>query len=249
MSVDVVLSTAAPVTLTGGDSTFGQMKRDIAEIFGYDGDPKKVALAGRLMWDVVDDLNRKALYDFNIVSTTISTTGGVATYAIPADWWKMYNARRTNDADFQLTTLRRKMFDTIFIAQRTIVGIPYILVIKNTFRQGLVTVFPTPDTVHTLDVNYYKLISKPIVDADFFDLPKPFQVVPKYGAAARMAAIAGDRNSEQLYQGLFQAGVGEMLHQDEDVGDEELRMINIEELVSRISYLSPSIRPRAYDLW
>lgn len=249
MSTTIVVPTATAPVPARGDASFGILKDDICQAFGFDGDPRKLLLAGRFLRDVIDDLNRKQLWDFNLVSTTITTAAGTPSYAIPADFWKTYNARRDQDADFQLTTLRQKTFDTIFISQRSINGIPYILVIKNTFRLGTVTLFPTPDGIYTIPINYYKLISKPGADSDVLDLPLPFQGVPKYGAMARMAAVANQMEQVKYYEAKFEMGYREMSRSDEDIGDEDLRFINIEEVQARESYMNPAVRPRVFDLF
>ena len=249
MSGPVVAATGG-VTPAQGDTTFGVMKSDIAAYFGMDRDPSKVELAGRFIRDVIDQLNLKQTWDFNLVtSSPITTSQGTSTYSIPSDFWKVYNARKSNDVDFQLDVMRQKSFDSVFLSQRLITGQPYIMVIKNTFRDGTVTLFPTPDGVHAIPINYYKLIAKPTSNEDLLDMPRPYQIVVKHGALAFMAGVAGDPGNQRYFQALFDREVEQMTDADEDIGDEHLRFLNVEEITARWSYDNVASRPRAYDLW
>jgi hypothetical protein len=249
VSLTIAVATASP-TPSAGDDSYGSMKRQIAAIAGRQRDPKGLDLAGSFICDRIDDLNRMQVWDFNIVtSPDITTSVGVATYAIPGDFWKIYNTRKTDVIDFQLSTMRQRTFDTMFVAQRNIQGYPYILVIKNTFRGGTVTLFPTPSGAYTISLNYYKLIAKPSQDDDVLDIPQPYQGAVKYHAMMRMAALAGDQVSLGMYRELANAAYAQMNRSDDDIPDENLRFVQTEELSYRSSYQDPSVRPRAYDLW
>lgn len=244
-----------PVTQTvypvGGTKTFGQMKLDIAAHVGMDQDPAKVALAGRHVLGTIDDLNRKQVYVFNIVeSSPIVTVAGQSTYSIPADFWKTYNARKTSDIDYAITTVRQWEFDDLFVSQANISGFPYVMVIRNTFRDGTVTLFPTPDSGYTFKIRYFKLIAKPASDDGYLDLPEPYQNVPEYGALSKMSALAHQMDLAKFWIDMFREGYRDMSRSDEDQGEEQLRFINIEELLARsTSFINPAARPRAYDLY
>ena len=249
--VTTASSAASTVTPAAGDTTFGQMKSDIAAFYGMDQDAAKVELAGRTIKDLIDELNMKQLWVFNLVtSADMTTTNGTSTYTLPSDFWKVYNIRKTSDIDYQIDVIRQKMFDSIFISQRSINGFPYVAVIRNSFRDGNVTLFPTPDATYTFNIKYFKLISKPASDTDVIDLPRPYQVVPKYGALSRFGALNHQSDLAQYWQRLYDNAYGEMKRSDEDLGDEaNLRFLNIEETSGRISYINPAARPRAYDLF
>lgn len=251
MSITVVAATSIP-TPGRGDVTYRQLKRDLCTMFGYGRDPAKLEQAGVFIRDVIDRLNRLQVWNFNLVtSSPITITAGVSTYSIPSDFWRIYNARKTDDVDYPFDVLRQKTFDTIFLSQRVINGQPYVLVIKNTFRDGTVTLFPIPDGSHTLSINYYRLIQKPAGDDDPLDIPLPFQSVVKDGAMARMAAQGGTAMLPQAkwWDEKYEQGIAEMVRADDDIGDENLRLVNIEELASRWDYANPASRPRVYDLY
>ena len=249
----IIVSTSSSSTVvpSAGDKSFGQMKSDVAAFFGMDQDPAKVALAGRVIHDIIDELNMKQIWVFNLVTgPDTSTVGGQATYSLPTDFWKVYNAQKTSDIDYQIDAIRQSTFDTVFVSQRNINGFPYVMVIKNTFRDTTVTLFPTPDAVYTFNIKYFKLIGKPADDASFFDLPTPYQVVPKYGAMSRFAALNHQADLMAYWERVYAKVYGEMKASDEDMGDESgLRFINVEETAGRISYINPAARPRAYDLF
>src|SRR6266850_3464096 len=129
MPSDTIIGTSASsatgTTPGSGDTTFGQMKSDIAAFYGMDQDPAKVALAGRVIYDIVDELNMKQTWIFNLVtSSDITTVSNTPTYSIPSDFWKVYNARKTSDIDYMIDVIRLKTFDTIFVSQRAINGFP-----------------------------------------------------------------------------------------------------------------------------
>jgi len=244
-------SAAASVTPAAGDTTFGQMKADVAAFYGMDQDATKVELAGRAIKDIIDELNMKQIWIFNLVtSADMTTTNGTSSYTLPSDFWKVYNIRKTSDIDYPIDVIRQKMFDSVFISQRSINGFPYVAVIKNTFRDGTVTLFPIPDATYTFNIKYFKLIAKPASDSETIDLPRPYQVVPKYGALSRFGALNHQPDLMQYWQRLYDGAYDEMKRSDEDMGDESaLRFLNIEETAGRISYINPAARPRAYDLF
>jgi hypothetical protein len=244
-------SAGSGVTPAAGDTTFGQMKSDVAAFYGMDQDSAKVALAGRVIFDIIDELNMKQVWIFNMVtSAPIVTVSATSTYSLPTDFWKAYNARKTSDIDYQLDIIRQKQFDTMFVSQLNINGYPYVLVIKNTFRNGTVQLFPVPDAGYTFTINYFKFITKPASDTSYLDLPTPYQVVLKYGALSRFGALNHQPDLMQFWQKLYDQAYADMKASDEDLGDEvDLRFMNVEEIAGRSSYINPSVRPRAYDMF
>lgn len=244
-------SAGSGVTPSAGDTTFGQMKSDVAAFYGMDQDSAKTALAGRVIYDIIDELNMKQVWIFNLVtSPDIVTVQGTSTYTLPTDFWKTYNARKTSDIDYQLDIVRQKQFDTMFVSQNNINGYPYVVVIRNTFRDGTVQLFPIPDAGYTFNIKYFKFITKPASDTTYLDLPTPYQVVLKYGALSRFGALNHQADLMQYWQRLFDQAYADMKASDEDLGDETaLRMMNIEEIAGRSSYINPSVRPRAYDMF
>jgi len=227
------------------------MKQDVAAFYGMDQDPAKTALAGRVIFDIIDELNMKQVWIFNLVtSDPIVTVAATSTYSLPTDFWKAYNARKTSDIDYQIDIFRQKQFDTMFVSQLNINGYPYVMVIKNSFRDGTVQLFPTPDAGYTISIKYFKFITKPASDSVFIDMPTPYQVVLKYGALSRFGALNHQADLMQYWQQLFDKAYADMKASDEDLGDEAaLRIMNIEEIAGRSSYINPSVRPRAYDMF
>lgn len=247
----IVVPASSSVVPSGGTKTFKQMKTDVAMNFGLDNDPARVELCGRMIHSTIDELNRKQVYVFNIVeSAPIVTAAGDPTYALESEFWKVYNARKTSDIDYALTTMRQVDFDNIFVSQSNINGYPYVMVIRNTFRDAQVTLFPTPDGIYTFVIRYFKLISKPSGDEEYLDLPEPYQSVVEYGAMSKAAAFVHQMDLAKYWSDKFHEGYSDMSRSDEDAGDEVPRFINIEEVLARsTSYINPAARPRAYDLW
>lgn len=250
--MSLITSTTASGTPTfpgSGDETFGALKHDICAFYGQEDDFSKLELAGRTVRRIIDDLNRKQIWIFNLVtSSPITTVSGQPTIALPSDFWKTYNSRKTDSIDFSLGSMRQSDFDMRFQSQANITGYPYAFVIKNTFRDGTVQLFPTPGAAYTISIRYFKLISKPSADTDLLDLPRPFQTVPYYGALSQMGILNSDADQANYWKTMFDQAYFEMKTSDEDMGDEALRFMNIEE-GNQYSYLSPNSRPRAYDFF
>lgn len=247
----VVSSTASatPVYPAAGDTTFGQLKSDVAIFYGMHRSNEMLALAGRVLNDVIDDLNRKQVWMFNLVtSSTITTVAGTDTISLPTDFWKTYNSRKTDEIDFTLSSVRQIDFDTRFQAQANITGYPYCFVIKNTFRDGTVKLFPTPDAAYNIQIRYFKLISKLTTDSSLLDMPRQYQPVVLYGARAQFGVLNEKPELAQYWEQKHAMAYEEMRRADEDDGEENLRFINVEEGMNP-SYMSPNVRPRAYDLW
>lgn len=235
-----------------GTKSLAQIRGDIATIAGVKDDPAMEALATKFLNDIIDDLNRRQTYLFNLVtSPDITTVAGTADYAIPADWLRIYNARKTDSIDYQLNVLGRKTFDTMFESQRGLNGYPYTLSITNAFREGTVHLFPVPDAAYTISINYFKLIGRLTQDSDTIDLPIHYESVITNGAQAKMMATLSQFEGAKYWSDLYERDYQYMKRADEDsAGDEELRFINIEEVAARgMNFLNPNSRPRAFDLW
>jgi hypothetical protein len=232
----------------GSTLTFNQMISDLAILFGLDGDDEKEAWIGRQVKLIIDELNAVKLWRFNLVEAAeITAVAGQSTYSLPADLWRQYSARKTNDIDYSLSHLRQYGFDTMFQSQNNITGFPYIYVTFNIYRDGTFELFPQPEGGETILLRYYRLISEPGT-SDFLDLPKPYQQVPFYGAAANVAQFVGQNPAHWTQK--FELGKLQMIESDEDEGDENLRFLNIEEYGDRnASFVNPALRPRFLDFY
>ncbi len=228
------------------------MAADVAVELGMDGDDNKVAFIKRKMYDVIDDLNLERLWQFNLIQAAdITSTGGTSDYAVPADLWRIYSVRKSNDIDYLLTTLQQKNFDVIFQSQNNITGFPYVDVNFNIYRDGTIKLFPTPDGVYTFELRYFRLIPKPTADNEFLDMPSPFQKAPKYGALARMWAMVDHSvHAVRYWENKYQEITLKMKRSDEEPGDENLRFIAGEEMDARnLAYINPALRPRYLDFY
>lgn len=250
MSDPLVVTSTSTTYPSTGRRTFGQMKTDVAMVFGLDKDSTKEALAGRFLEDVIDDLNRKRLWKFNLYKASdFSSAAGTASYSlatIASDLWRVYSLRKSDEPDYLLTGIQQGTADMLFQSQSGLTGYPYVRMDFNIYRDGTLVLFPTPDGVYTFTLRYFKLIQKPSATADTLDMPPPYQTVPYYGALARMAAFVG-HPTLGYWENKFQEAYGEMAKMDEDLEEEPLRFINSEEITAH-SYES-SARPRYLDFW
>jgi len=247
-NITVVTQSATTFPATGSQS-FGQMKLDIAAYYGMDKDAEKVALVGRMIHDLIDDLNMRKLWRFNLIKAAdITTVSGTADYAVPSDLWRIYSTRKSNDIDFLISGMQQASFDVIFQSQNQITGYPFVRADFNIFRDGTIKLFPTPDGVHTITLRYFRLILKPVGDTELLDLPSPFQVVPKWGALAQLAAFVG-HPTVGYWQGKYEKAYADMNKSDEVLEDEDLRFVSIEEIAGRDGYMNPGRRPRLLDFF
>ena len=235
-----------------GRVAFGTFVDDIATYFGLDQDPQKRAFIKRIIGDVIDDLNRKKLWQFNLVTAAaITTSPGVQTYSLSVvapDLWRIYNSRKTDSIDYTITGVRESTLDTIFQSQLGITGYPYLRADFNIYRDGTIKLFPIPDGAYSITLRYFKLITKPSADTDTLDVPPPYQSVIKYGALARLAAMAG-QDTVTYWESKFGQAYEEMNQMDENQDDEIPRFINAEEQYGRWSYQSPNARPSLFDFY
>lgn len=252
MGGTVIVPSSGTTFPGSGTKTLASIKGDIATIAGVKDDPAMEALIARFLNDIIDDMNRRQVWLFNLVtSPNISTVAGTPSYSIPSDFLRIYNARKTDSLDYQLSILGQKTLDTLFQSQRDINGYPYTLTIRNTFREGTVSLFPVPDAVYTISINYFKLIPRLTSDASTLDLPVHYESVVTDGATAKILATVSQFDAAKYWSDLYNQGYAFMKRADEDSGgDEELRFINIEEVAARgMNFLNPAARPRAFDLW
>ena len=246
----ISVTQASGTTPGSGTVPFQQVKSDIAVNFGLDNDPDKVAWIGRTFCDVIDDLNRKKLWRFNLIAgDEFQTVAGVSDYAIPSDLWGIYSTRKQDEIDFLMTGLRQRNLDVMFQSQNGITGYPYVTANFNLFRDGTIKLFPIPDAAYTMLIRYFKLIPYP-TDNGFLDVPRPYQSVPKYRTLSRVAEMLGQSSSALYWEALYQTAYDEMNSMDEDDGDEDLRFISIDEMRGRgTDYINPNVRPRFLDLY
>jgi hypothetical protein len=129
--------------------------------------------------------------------------------------------------------------------------VPWSLTIRNSFRDGTVSLFPIPDGAYTISINYFKLIGRLTQDNDTLDLPVHYESVVTNGAQAKMMATLSQFDGAKYWSDLYERDYQYMKRADEDSGgDEDLRFINIEEVAARgMNFLNPAARPRAFDLW
>jgi len=252
MGGTIIVPSATPTFPGSGTKTLATLRGDIATIAGVKDDPAMEALATKFLNDIIDDLNRRQVWLFNLVtSPDITTTPGERDYDIPTDFLRIYNARKTDSIDYQLSILGQKSLDTLFQSQRDISGYSYALTIKNSFRDGTVNLFPAPDAAYTISINYFKLIGRLTQDNDTLDLPIHYESVVTNGAQAKMMATLSQFEAAKYWSDLYNTDYQYMKRADEDsAGDEDLRLVNIEEIAARgMNFLNPAARPRAYDLW
>ena len=253
MSILPVGSTAQSTYPDTGRRSYGDMKIAICTYFGLDGDTEKERQAGQMIHDIIDDLNMRKLWRFNLYQASdFSSAAGTSSYnlsSIAPLIWKVYSLRKSSDVDYMLTGVNQGSFDILFQSQSGITGYPYVRNEFNIYRDGTITMFPTPDGVYTFTLRYFRMIAKPTDDSAGLDMPPPYQVVPYYGALSQMAALVG-HETRTFWQTKYEQAYAMMNRRDEDISDEPLRFISIEEIASRsTSFLNPSARPRYLDFF
>ena len=246
-------STASTVYPDTGRRSYGAMKTAVCAYFGLDGDSTKELQAGQMIHDIIDDLNMRKLWRFNLYQASdFTSVAGTAAYnlsTVAPLLWKVYSLRKSSDGDYMLTGINQGSFDILFQSQAGITGFPYVRNEFNIFRDGTITMFPPPDGAYTFTLRYFRLIAKPTDDSAGLDMPPPYQVVPYYGAIAQMAALVG-HETRSFWETKYERAYTMMNRRDEDVSDEPLRFISTEELASRsLSFLNPSSRPRFLDFF
>lgn len=247
-NLDVLASSSAGITPSTGRKTFGQVKTDVAMNFGVDQDPERVSLIGRMIHLVIDDLNRKKLWQFNLVKAAdITTVANTTAYSVPADLWRLYSARKADSSDYRLVHMEEDQKDIIFQAQLNITGQPFVYTNFNIFRDGNIILFPAPDSAYTITLRYFRLIGKPASDGEYFDVPPSFQSVIEYGANVKMAAFT-ESDTLGFWKGEFEQAYHEMKEMDEDPGDEVLRFVHANE-IDRYSFVSPAARGKFLDIY
>lgn len=246
MSQVDVLSSATGTFPNTGRQQFSQLRQDCLSYVGLDGDARLDALAGRFLHDIIDDLNRRKLWKFNLIQAAdITTSAGTATYPVPADLWQIYSVRKADSVDYLMTSMQPRQFDIMFQSQNAITGYPYIRTHFNIYRDGTFKLFPTPDGAYTVVLRYFRLIPKPTQDGETLDVPPPYQSVIKYGLLARLAVFANHPRLD-YWEAKFEQGYKEMNRADEHQDDAMLRLASMQE-TSKFAYLNPNARVRYAD--
>ncbi len=221
---------------------------DLCSYVGLDGDNRMEALAARMSHDVIDDLNRRKLWKFNLIQAAdITTSNGTSSYAVPADLWKIYSTRKSDSIDYTIPSLQPRQFDILFQSQNSISGHPYVRTHFNIYRDGTFRLFPTPDASYTIVLRYFRLIPKPTAPGETLDVPPPYQSVIKYGTLARLAAYAG-HSSLGYWEGKWEQAYAEMKRADEHEDDAQLRLMAMQE-AAKYSYINPNARSQFADFY
>lgn len=165
-------------------STFGELKTCAAKILGGESQSKILELAGDGILRGIDDLNMKHLFRFGSKQAAdTALVSGTATVSLASDFFAVQEVQLINSSSVVHSTLEYipwGQFNTLEQKQsRT--GTPVYWTSRNTFDDGTIQLYPTPDTSaasdYTVRVTYYERVERPSLDGDVIAAPRELSEV------------------------------------------------------------------------
>lgn len=164
--------------------TFGALKTSAAKILGGESQAKIKELAGDGILRGIDDLNMKHLFRFGSKqSADTALVSGTATYSLASDFFAVQEVQLIDTNSKTHTTLEYipwGQFNALE-PQQTSTGRPIYWTSRNTFDDGTITLYPTPDASaaanYTYRITYYERIARPSLDDDIISAPRELQEI------------------------------------------------------------------------
>jgi hypothetical protein len=136
---------------------------------------------------------------------TITTTGGVSTYALPADFIR--------DADIGFPSMITRLLPIDLSQFDQFAGDPSLAILgppsQYTLYQSNVLLYPTPDTVYTLLMHYTGRPPDLVFDADIPELNSDYHDLLVTYAAMRAFEAEDDYEAAQFWLGKWQRERGQ----------------------------------------
>jgi hypothetical protein len=174
---DVVVVSSSGSGQTGA-GTGANKVTEVARIVGGHEENEIRAQALSCLNRVREHINSRDWRFTKTNAVNIVLVNGTATYTLPANFKSPSYARLLDTNGKQDHELRYVSDDTLthMINDQEQTGRPYFYSLRNSYADGLVTVYPTPDasaaTSWTLDVEYHKRIAVITDDGTAIDVPE-----------------------------------------------------------------------------
>ena len=142
-------------------------------------------------------INNELFCQQQITSTTLTTTAGVATVALPTDWLRLVRlavSGQYNALDFQSPTQFASMY------AGTTTGIP----VHYTIEDDSLVLGPTPSDAYSIALTYYAAVPALSDSATTNWLLTKWPNVYLFGALCESAPYTGDDSRLQMWEARFQ---------------------------------------------
>lgn len=168
----------SPHSVTGPiPARFADLKDQVALILGKQLDSKSLYRCGQFINRVIKELNTRPWKALLTNGTNLTTVAGTSNYTLDALFYKESKVQRLDSSSKPAATLLYmdwEQFQSIFDTQadRTT---PLIYTLRNTNQDGLISLYPIPDKVYTLTVQYYARIPQLANNDDTLLIPIEFE--------------------------------------------------------------------------
>lgn len=175
---DVVITASSGGSGQTSAGTGANKVTEVARIVGGHDEPEIRSQALSCINRVREHINSRDWRFTKTNAANITLVNGTATYALPSNFKSPSYARLLDTNGKQDYELRYVPDDALthMITDQEHPGRPYFYSLRNTYGDGLVTVYPTPDagaaTSWTLDVEYHKRIPTITDSSDVIDVPE-----------------------------------------------------------------------------
>lgn len=163
--------------------TFGALKSCVARTLNGENQPKILELAGEGIKRAVTWVNLNGRFRFGSKQASdTSLVAGTGSYSLAADFFAIHDVQLVNadgDVHSSLEYADWGQFNRLEHTQ-TATGLPKYWTARNSFDDGTIQVYPTPDAGaadYDLRITYYERIQRPSADTDIIDAPQELGIV------------------------------------------------------------------------
>jgi hypothetical protein len=199
-----VLSGSLVITSSGEQphvDTFGKLKACAAKVLNGQNQPAILELAGEMIREGIlwTNLNYKFRFGSKQAADA-ALVDGTSTVSLAADFWAIQEVQLINADGDVAATLEYVPWGQFNVAEQAqnVTGKPLYWTSRNTFDDGEIQVYPTPDAGaaadYTVRVTYYERIQRPVNDSDIVDAPEELGLVLCRYAQARLLFVKDRTN-------------------------------------------------------
>ena len=213
--------------LSPSTRSVGALKALVASAVGASDRPDEVQAQSAI--DLALDWLLELDWDWFLTSTTFATVASTASYALPADLGDIYNVRvsTASGTERPMLFIQRDLYDRVRYEQ-TSTGLPTHYTTTGLGEAREITLVPTPDSVETLTVRYFREPAHESDEADTLDIARYMEHPLVLYAQALAMQWRGKVGAERAF--VIADSARRAAHARDSQGyDESVRMVAFDE--------------------
>jgi len=156
---------------------FADLKDQVALILGRQLDTDSLYRCGQFINRAIKELNTRPWKALLNSGTNLTTIAGTRDYTLDSQFYKESKVQRLDDNSKPCATLIYQDWETFQsrFNEQADQSTPAIYTLRNVDQDGIISIYPIPDKVYTLTVQYYARISMLEDNDDTLLIPVEFE--------------------------------------------------------------------------